>query len=171
MKKGLVHVYTGDGEGKTTAAFGLALRALGRNLRVFVIQFLKGEGSGEVLALRRLGVEVELFGRKEFVDPRNIQPEDLTLAKKGLERAKEVIQEGGYDLVILDEINIALKFTLLNLNDVLDLVKNKPSDLELILTGWGAPLKLLELADLVTEMKKIKHPFDKGISARKGFDY
>lgn len=167
----LVRVYTGDGQGKTTAAFGLALRALGRGLKVCVIQFLKGKGSGEVLALRKLGGEVRLFGREEFVDLKSPSEEDKRLAQQGFEFAKKIIYNEEYDLVILDEINLAVWVELIWLEDVLDLLENRPPNVELVLTGRDAPLDFIEVADYVTEFRKIKHPFDKGVPARKGFEF
>lgn len=172
---GLIHVYTGDGKGKTTAAFGLAVRALGRGKRVAVIQFMKGEPSGEIIALTKIGdykdkVSISFFGKKELVDPHNIKKEDIKEAKRALKEA-EVTLKGNYDIVILDEINIALAFGLIDLDDVLKLLEKKKKNTNIILTGRRAHLKIMESADLVTEMRKIKHPFDKGDKAKKGIEY
>jgi len=172
MKKKLVHLYTGDGEGKTTAAFGLALRALGRGWKVCIIQFLKGLESGEVLALKKFpGVRIEQFGREGFVDFENPLGEDYQLAEKGLESAKEVIYKENYDLVILDEINLAVAVGLVREEDVLELIEGRPPKVELILTGRGASSKLVAAADYVTEFKKIKHPFERGEEAREGIEF
>ena len=173
LEKGLVQVYTGDGKGKTSAAFGLALRAVGRDLKVCVIQFIKGGFDyGELYAVKRLpNFRLEFFGRGKFVT--NVPPkkDDIKLAKEAFELAREVVNGGKYDVVVLDEINVALHLKLIETEKVVDLIRNKPKHVELILTGRYAPSKVVELADLVTEMKEVKHPFTKGIPPRKGIDY
>lgn len=172
MEKSLVHVYTGDGKGKTTAAFGLALRALGRGLRVCVVQFLKGSESGEVLALKKFSnATVRQFGREEFVDLENPSEEDGRLAQEGLEFAKKIIYEEKYDLVILDEVNLAVWAEIIMLEDVLEILENKPPSVELVLTGRLAPLDFIEAADYVTWFEKTKHPFDEGEKAREGVEF
>lgn len=172
-EKGLVEIFTGDGKGKTSAALGIALRAIGHNLRVHIIYFMKGDyPSGEREVLSHLpNVEISIFGRDCFVDPVDVKAEDKEEAKKGLKKAREVIQSGDYDVVILDEINVATAWKLLDANEVLELIRNKPEKVELILTGRYADPRLVEVADLVTEAVKIKHPYDKGILSRKGVDY
>ena len=171
--KGLVEVFTGNGKGKTSAALGIALRALGHNLRVHLIYFLKGDFRyGERVSLSRLpNADVTIFGHEHFIDPEDIKPEEKEQARRGLEKAREVIHSGNYDVVILDEINIAVAWKLLDIDDVLELIRNKPEKVELILTGRYADPKLIEAADLATDMTNIKHPYEKGILSRKGIDY
>lgn len=171
--KGLVEIYTGNGKGKTSAAIGVALRAIGYNQRVHIIYFMKGNGlSGEQMAMARLpGITYSKFGQPEFVDPENITVADKEEAQKAFAAAEETILNGNYDLVILDEINIAVAWKLIGLEAVIDLIKRKPEKLELILTGRYANTELIKLSDLVTEMLDIKHPYSEGILARQGIDY
>ncbi|MEE8372156.1 MAG: cob(I)yrinic acid a,c-diamide adenosyltransferase [Dehalococcoidia bacterium] len=172
-KKGLVEVFTGDGRGKTSAALGIVLRALGHDFRVCIIHFMKGNypyGEQETLA-RLSGVTVRPFGRLSFVDPKNVEQEDKDEAKKALDAAREAMLSGDYDLVVLDEVNVASGWGLVGLDEVLRLVEDRPEGVELILTGRHADRRLMKLADLVTEMVAIKHPFDEGIEARPGLDY
>lgn len=171
--KGLVQIFTGNGKGKTTAALGTILRAAGHGLKVSVIFFIKGDySSGEYAALSRLpGVTISSFGLRQFIDPADVNPEEKKQAKDALSAAREAIVSGRYDLVVLDEINVALDFNLIAPDDVIKLIKDKPPHVELILTGRHAAKKLIAIADLVTEMVKIKHPFDRGIKARKGIEY
>ncbi|MEM4699713.1 MAG: cob(I)yrinic acid a,c-diamide adenosyltransferase [Candidatus Nezhaarchaeales archaeon] len=169
---GLVHVKTGDGPGKTTSAFGLALRAAGRGLRVLIVQFMKRGDYGEVVAIKHVpGVEVRQYGREGFVHPGRPEEEDVELAKRALEDARRAIVEGGYDLVILDEVNVALSFGLLKLSEVVKLIEEKPAHVELVLTGRGAPRELYELADYVTEFVEVKHPWRRGVVGREGVEY
>ncbi len=168
----MVHVYTGNGKGKTTAALGLALRAVGCGMKVAVIQFLKGDPDYcELKSLKGLGILVEQHGRKTFVNPKNPANEDIELAHGGLTRAKEVVKSGKYNLVILDEINIALDCKLVELKDVIELIRSRPDDVELVLTGRNANKDVVGLADYVTEMKEIKHPFNRGVMGRKGIEF
>jgi len=174
LDRGLVQIFTGDGKGKTSAALGVALRALGHNLRVHIIFFMKGSSYpyGEQQILPQLpNISFSSFGQDYFVDPDNIKPEEIDQARKGLAKAREVIHSGNYDVVILDEINVAVGWKLLELTEVLELIKNKPRNVELILTGRYADPRLIDAADLVTEMVKVKHPYDRGIKARGGIDY
>jgi len=173
FEKGLVQVYTGDGKGKTTAAFGLALRAIGRGLRVYVIQFIKGGFDyGELYVVDKLpNLKLKAFGRGRFVTEKPPSDEDLKLAEEAFQLAKEVVEGGEYDMVILDEINVALNLKLISLEKVLKIIKNKPKHVELILTGRYAPKEVIEAADLVTEMREVKHPFKDGYQARKGIEY
>jgi len=171
MKKGMIQVYTGDGKGKTTAAFGLAIRAKGRGFKVAIVQFMKGVEYGEVISARKLGIDVYQFGSPEFVDPKKPRDIDFELAEKGLKKAKEIIFSKNYDLVILDEINVAISFGLIDKNDVINILKNKPESVEIVLTGRYAPKELIEIADLVTEMREVKHYFQRGITAREGIEY
>jgi len=173
FKKGLVQVFTGDGKGKTSAALGMVLRAMGHGLRVCIVYFMKGDYPyGERNVLSKLpNVEFASFGSLEFIDPANIKPEEIEQAKLALAAARETMLSGNYDLVVLDEVNIAVAWKLVELDEVVRLIKDKPPDVELILTGRLADTRLVELADLVTECLKVKHPYDKGILARKGIDY
>lgn len=173
LEQGLVQVYTGNGKGKTSAAFGLALRAIGRGLKVYVVQFIKGGFDyGELYMVDKLpNLKLKAFGRGEFVTEKPPRKKDVELAQEALDLAEQVVKSGEYNIVILDEINVALNLKLINLNEVLELIKNKPKHVELILTGRYAPTEIIEAADLVTEMKEIKHPFNKGYQARKGIEY
>jgi cob(I)alamin adenosyltransferase len=169
-KRGLVHIYTGDGKGKTTAALGLAMRASGRGMKIAFIQFLKGITSGEHLFLNdHKAFEItqissgDIF-KKPIEQLGKEAQQTLALAQKELQSCK-------YDMVILDEILITLSLELITIEEVLDLIKNKPDKVELVLTGRDAPQELIEKADLVTEMKMIKHPFAEGIPARKGIEF
>lgn len=173
LEKGLVEVYTGNGKGKTSAAFGLALRAVGRGLKVCVIQFIKGGFDyGELYVIDRLpNLTLKAFGRGKFITTNPPRDEDFKLAKQAFQFARQVIKKGEHDVVILDEINVALHLKLLDLEEVIKLIKNKPHNVELVLTGRNAPDQLIEVADLVTEMKEVKHPFSKGFPARKGIEY
>lgn len=171
--RGLVQLFTGNGKGKTSAALGVALRALGHNLRVHIIFFMKGSYPySEQQTLAQLpNISFSSFGQDYFIDPDNIKPKEKEQARKGLEKAREVILSGNHDVVILDEINVAVGWKLLEVNEVLELIKNKPQNVELILTGRYADARLIDSADLVTEMVKVKHPYDRGIKARGGIDY
>ena len=171
--KGLVHVFTGNGKGKTTAALGAVLRAVGHSLRVYVVFFMKGDYPyGEYSALSRLpDVEVACFGFRQLTDPANIKPEEIEQAQLALNAAREAVLSGNYDMVVLDEVSVAVACKLIELDDVIRLVADKPGNVELILTGRYADTRLIEMADLVTEMVKVKHPYDEGILARKGIEY
>ncbi|MBC7249077.1 MAG: cob(I)yrinic acid a,c-diamide adenosyltransferase [Anaerolineae bacterium] len=170
---GLVHVYTGDGKGKTTAALGLALRAAGHGLRTYIAQFMKGQDYGELEAVKRLSplITIEQFGQASFVHVKQATAEDVALAHAGLERVRQALHSGQYDIVVMDEINVALFFELLTVDEVLSLIENRPPGVELVLTGRRVPEKLIAHADLVTEMREIKHPYQKGIKARRGIEY
>ncbi|MBI2651902.1 cob(I)yrinic acid a,c-diamide adenosyltransferase [Candidatus Woesearchaeota archaeon] len=182
---GLVHVITGDGKGKTTSSLGLALRAIGNNLRVHMIQFLKSGYTGELYSAEKLGFVIDQFGvdalrekqkhLKEFTDKTSrfvFQPDikEKDAAMQGWEHAKKIIKSGDYDVVILDEINCVLEKGLIPLPEVLDLIKNH-GKVELVLTGRDAPKELIETADYVSVVNRVKHPWQKGIVARKGIEY
>ena len=171
--KGLVHVFTGNGKGKTTAALGAILRALGHGLRAYIVFFMKGDYPyGEFSTLSKLpNVGMASFGFRHLTDPANIKPEEIEQAKLALSAAREAVLSGSYDLVVLDEVNVAIAFKLIELDEVIKLVGDKPPNVELILTGRYADSKLIEVADVVTEMIKVKHPYDEGILARKGIEY
>jgi len=173
FKKGLVQIFTGDGKGKTSAALGVVLRALGHGLRVCIVVFMKGDYPyGEWKFLSKIpNVKVARFGFRTFTDPANVKPEEIEQAKQALATAREAMLSGSYDLVVLDEVNIAIGWKLIELDEVVKLIQDKPSNVELILTGRHADTKLVEMADLVTECLKIKHPYDKGMVARQGIDY
>ncbi len=170
---GLIQVYTGDGKGKTTAAVGLGLRAAGHGFRVFLLQFMKGDPEyGELLALRRVpGFEFEQYGRRSFVKWREPDPEDLGPAAAGMERAGALLRAARHDLVILDEILCAVDYGLVPEVEVLALLDLKPAGMELVLTGRDAGPSILARADLVTEMREVRHPFTRGIPARKGIEF
>jgi len=173
LQKGLVQVYTGEGKGKTSAAFGLALRAIGRGLKVYIIQFIKGGFDyGELYIVDKLpNIELKAFGRGKFVTEKPPRKEDIKHAEDALQLAEKVVESGEYDVVILDEINVALNLNLIKIEGVLELLKNKPKHVELVLTGRYATKEIIEVADLVTEMREIKHPYNKGFQAREGIEY
>lgn len=170
---GLIQIYTGNGKGKTTAALGLVLRACGQGAKIAVIQFMKGwEHYGELSAVKLLpNVTFVQTGRPDYVYRGKEEPKDFQEAERGLALASEVASSGEYDLLILDEINVALDYKLIPLGGVLDILRSKPKSLELVLTGRNAPRELIEEADLVTEMKEIKHPYQKGLQGRRGIEY
>ncbi len=174
LAQGLIQVYTGDGKGKTTCALGLALRAVGQGFKVFMVQFMKGWGTGEALiAAQRLAPDFTLrhFGRPALVNLRSPDPEDLALIQEAWALARQMMEMGEYDLVILDEINVALAFDLIPLPEVLEVLRRRPAWVEVVLTGRQAPQGLIELADLVTEMRPIKHYFEAGVPARRGIEW
>ncbi|MBM4431099.1 MAG: cob(I)yrinic acid a,c-diamide adenosyltransferase, partial [Chloroflexi bacterium] len=170
---GLVQVYTGDGKGKTTAALGLALRAAGQGLQVYIVQFMKGwPDYGELVALRHQpNITLVQFGRPDFVDRDNPDPRDVQMAQEALQHVLDVLSDGRYDVVVLDEINVALDYGLLSLQRVLALLEAKPGHVELVLTGRNAHPEVIRRADLVTEMRLIKHPYEAGIAGRRGIEY
>lgn len=172
-EKGLVMVLTGNGKGKTTSALGQAIRAIGHGFNVYMIQFMKGRKYGEIIAAEKYlsDFTVENFGLDSFVMKDNPAPVDIELAKKGLQRARELIMSEGYDMIILDEINVALDFKLVSLEEALELIKNKPPKLNLILTGRNAPPEIIEIADMVSEVKEIKHHYAAGIKDRAGIEF
>lgn len=171
LSRGYVQLYTGDGKGKTTAALGLALRASGHGLHTYIGQFMKGQRYGELEALRdHPFITVEQYG-----DPRCIRREEVTAehvadAHKGLERAREAMLSGDYDLVVLDEVNVSIWFGVLETEDVLALLDEKPERVEVVLTGRRAPQALIDRADLVTEMREVKHYYQQGVTARVGIE-
>ena len=169
-EKELIQVYTGNGKGKTTAAFGLALRAAGNGLKVYIAQFAKGRRYGEIKALKKIkNIKVEQFGRACFIKKPPAQ-KDIYLAKDGLNKVRKALVKNAYDMVILDEINIAIKLNLLELKDVLGLIKAAHKT-ELVLTGRYAHPALLKAADLISEIREVRHYYKKGILARRGFEF
>ncbi len=173
FNRGLVIVLTGNGKGKTTAAMGQALRALGHGKTVLVIQFMKGRKYGEVLAAEQHlpGITIVQSGLDSFVMRDHPAAVDVELAKQGLEMAREALASGSHDMVILDEINVAVDFRLIPLQDLLELIRNRPPAVDLILTGRYAAPEVLELADTVSEIQEIRHHYSKGIKERAGIEY
>ncbi|NVL89762.1 MAG: cob(I)yrinic acid a,c-diamide adenosyltransferase [Desulfobacterales bacterium] len=173
LQKGLIQVYTGDGKGKTTAALGLAMRAVGRGLRVVMIQFLKGDReTGELNIARRLSPKfiIKPMGRDGFVDRSNSDPGDIDLAQTALKEARKIFDNKACDLLILDEVNVAVSLGLVDEDVVLKLMNDKPHDMELVLTGRDAPASFIDKADLVTTMECTKHYFSRGEAARVGIE-
>jgi cob(I)alamin adenosyltransferase len=173
MEKGLVQVYTGNGKGKTTAALGLALRAVGHGLKVLIIQFMKGNTNyGEMESSRKLAPNliIKRAGKETFISKSHPDPIDIQHAREGFALAQKAIREKGCDILILDEINLAIDYGLIPLSDLLQVIDSKPECMELILTGRNAKPEILERADLVTEMVERKHYYDRGIPARKGIE-
>jgi cob(I)alamin adenosyltransferase len=169
--RGFTQVYTGDGKGKTTAAIGLAIRAAGAGLKVFIAQFIKMGDYSEIKALKRFSdlITIEQFGLGRFTN-REPSAEDIKAAQKGLQRVKTVMDSAEYTVIILEEANVAVKHGLISEQDLLKLIEDKPLEKELIITGRGALQRVIEKADLVTEMKPIKHYFQKGVPARVGIE-
>lgn len=171
LKKGLVQIYTGNGKGKTTAAFGLALRAVGAGMKVYIQQFMKGMPYSELNAFGRIsGITCVQCGTRCFVKGNPAQ-KDIDCARKGLFLARRQMLSGKYDIVILDELNVAIDIELVGFKEVVSLIEGKPSGVELVLTGRNCPKKLYAYADLVSEIKDIKHPYRKGIKARRGIEH
>ena len=174
LSQGLVSIFTGDGKGKTTAAIGTVIRATGHGLRTFIVFFMKGENfvHGEINILSKMpNVTLSRFGQKGWVDKDNVKPEHKEQARLALTAAREAMLSDNYDLVVLDEINIAIDFGLIELDEVIKFINDKPKNVDLILTGRNIDTKLVKMADLVIEMLMIKHPYTKGIKARRGIDY
>lgn len=173
LERGLVQVYTGNGKGKTTASLGLALRAIGRGLKVCMIQFIKGGGEyGEHQAARHLAplLTIHQTGRDGWIFKDRLDPKDIRIAHDALVLARTALTGGEYDLVILDEINGAAWFGLVSVDDLLQLIKDKPAQVELVLTGRSADDRVIAAADLVTEMREIKHYYQQGVEARLGIE-
>ena len=175
-KRGLVLIYTGKGKGKTTAALGIVLRAVGHGLKVLMIQFIKGEWYyGELSSSKRLNPEFEMIDAgKGFIgilDDDHDFREHKKSANDALILAREKISSKKYDIIILDEINYAINLKLVSTEEVIELINMRPKDTSIVLTGNYAPIEIIEVADLVTEMKEIKHPYQYGIKAKKGIDY
>ena len=169
--RGYIHVYTGDGKGKTTAALGLALRAAGAGFQVFILQFMKRGDYSEIEALKRFDdrITVEQYGLGRFIRGYP-DPEDIAAARQGLDRVREVFSAGRHQLVILDEANVAAACGMFSPVDLLDLVNTRPEGIEVVLTGRNAAPEIIARADLVTEMKMIKHYYQQGVAARTGIE-
>jgi cob(I)alamin adenosyltransferase len=173
LSKGMIQVYTGDGKGKTTCALGLALRAVGQGFQVYMIQFLKGRETGEAQAAARLSPEMTLryFGRPGLVNLRSPSPQDVALVREAWDLARKVLAAGEHDLVILDEINLVLTHHLIPPDEALEVLRQRPPWVEVVLTGRQAPEELVALADLVTEMRPIKHYYQAGVKSRRGIEW
>ncbi|MBI0584254.1 MAG: cob(I)yrinic acid a,c-diamide adenosyltransferase [Methanomassiliicoccus sp.] len=172
-KLGLVHVYTGNGKGKTTAALGLALRAMGNGLKVAMVQFMKApQFYGEYEISKSLpNLTLLPMGRDCLVHEDKVTQADIDAAQAALAKSKELLHSGRYDMVIMDEVNVSIRFDLVRTEDLVRLVKERPPRVELVITGRYAPPEIIDLADLVTEMKCIKHPYTKGVQARAGIEH
>jgi cob(I)alamin adenosyltransferase len=172
MNKGYVHVYTGEGKGKTTAALGLALRAAGAGKKVFIAQFVKGIQYGEMELLNKYMPEITLrqFGLDCFIVNEPTE-KDKEAARVGLHFVSGIIRQGDYDVVILDEVCIAVHYKLFFIEELIEILKSRPVSMEVVLTGRYCPKELIDYADLVTEMKEVKHYFQRGVKARKGIEY
>ena len=171
LSKGYVQVYTGDGKGKTTACLGLALRAAGHGMRTYIGQFMKGQHYGELEALRDHPlITVEQYGDVRCIRREEVTPEHVAQARRGLERAREALLSGQYEIVVLDEVNVAIWFGLLTVQELLAFLDQRPDHVEVVLTGRRAPQELIERADLVTEMREVKHYYEQGVVARKGIE-
>ncbi|MFA4993070.1 MAG: cob(I)yrinic acid a,c-diamide adenosyltransferase [Candidatus Omnitrophota bacterium] len=167
----MIHVYTGNGKGKTTAAIGLALRASGAGLNVYIAQFAKGRICSEHKALQKIkNIKVEQFGGDYFI-LHKVRSFDIESAQQAMEKIRKAIARKSYQVIILDEINVALKLKLVCLKDVLELIKYTPATIELVLTGRGAPRRLIECADLVSRINEVKHYFRRGFKARRGIEF
>lgn len=178
LQHGYIQIYTGNGKGKTTASLGLAMRALGRGWRVLIVMFTKGGNDyGELISFASLSpdfkdkVKIVQAGLDRIVYSSNISEEDKKQAQLGWEIAKKAIKNDEYQLIILDEANIAIDLNLIDLSEMLQVLKDKPDDMEIVLTGRNAKPEIIEIADLVSEIKPIKHYWDKGIKARKGIEF
>lgn len=169
----MIQVYTGDGKGKTTAALGQALRALGHGMKVYMIQFMKGRTYGELITADSCLPEftIVMSGRDEFVKKGEPEEIDVRMAREGFELAKQVVEEEKYHMLILDEINVAIDYGLLPLQEVLDFLRSCPRDMEIVCTGRYAPQELIDLADLVSEVKEVKHHYQQGVKMRKGIEH
>jgi cob(I)alamin adenosyltransferase len=173
LKQGFIQIYTGNGKGKSTAAIGQAVRAAGFGLKTYIAQFMKEYPYNELISLKHLSewISIEQFGGDEFVYKKELPgEEELAKARNGLQTAREKMLSGEYDIVILDEAIVAIYFKLIETKELVEFIKIKPQNVELILTGRYCPAELIELADLVTEMKEIKHYYQKGITSRRGIE-
>lgn len=171
MQKGYIQVYTGNGKGKTTAALGLVLRAAGAGFRIFILQFIKKGRYSELKALETFGdqITLEQYGLGRLIT-RQPAADDLAIAQKGLQRLKAVVASGAYDLVVVEEGNVAVAKGLIAVTDLIDIMDGKPDTMELVITGRNAAPEIIERADLVTEMKEIRHYFHNGVGARVGIE-
>ncbi|MBM4285584.1 MAG: cob(I)yrinic acid a,c-diamide adenosyltransferase [Deltaproteobacteria bacterium] len=173
LEKGYIQVYTGDGKGKTTCALGLAFRAVGQGFKVFVVHFMKGRDTGESKAALRLAPDLTLqfFGKAGFVNLKSPSPDDLAQVQDAWALARDVIEAGVHDLVVLDEFNLALAYRLISLEEALAVLRARPPHVEVVLTGRQAPPEVIEMADLVTEMRPVKHYYQAGVRSRAGIEW
>lgn len=174
LERGIMQIYTGNGKGKTTAAFGLALRAASYGLNIAIIQFMKvPQECSEAVMLQKLAPQVEVYtnGTGRFVELGSLYQDDMEIAKSNLDLLAEILQKGEHDLVIADEICNALHFDLLSIDEVLPVLAMRSDNTEVVLTGRNAPVELVEIADLVTDMTEVKHPYQQGVFAREGIDF
>jgi cob(I)alamin adenosyltransferase len=174
LKKGLIQIYTGNGKGKTTAALGLALRAAGQGFNVLILQFMKLQknvGEIKILESTNLPIKIEQYGRRVFFKTRTCEPMDIHMAHRGLRAFENAMENEPYDMIILDEINTAIHFGLLGSEEIIRIIAHKPPNLHLILTARKAAKGLIDIADLVTEMRDIKHHYNNGIIAQKGIEH
>ncbi len=170
-QKGYIQIYTGDGKGKTTAALGLALRAAGHGKKTYIAQFMKGQSYGELKSIQRIDeITIAQFGKDTFIHINQATAQDIQMARDGLDQAIHAMNSGDYQIIILDEINMAVYFKLLTVDEVLEFIKQKPVEIELILTGRRAPEQFIKIADLVTEMKEVKHYYKAGVESRDGIE-
>lgn len=171
LDRACIQVYTGDGKGKTTAALGLALRASGHQLRTYIGQFMKSQPTGEHLALQDHSlITIEQYGDPGFIRQGDVRPEHILHARRGLERARQAMLSGRYDIVILDEVNVSIWFGLLTVEEVLVFLEQRPSNVEVVLTGRRAPQAIMDRADLVSEIRELKHYHTQGVPARRGIE-
>jgi len=173
LNQGFVQIYTGNGKGKSTAAIGQAVRAAGSGLKTYIAQFMKEYPYSELISLKNLSqwITIEQFGGDDFIYKKELPArEELDKAEQGLQNAKEKMLNGEYDIIILDEAIVAIYFKLIETNDLIGIIKAKPKNVELILTGRYCPEELIDLADLVTEMKEVKHYYQKGVTSRRGIE-
>lgn len=169
--KGYIQIYTGDGKGKTTAALGVAIRAAGYGMKTYIGQFMKGQHYGELTALKNHAhITIEQYGDTEHVHREKITQKHIDQAHHGLERARQMLLSNQYDIIILDEINVAIWFDLLKQEKVIEVLNERPEHVEVILTGRHAPELLIDLADLVSDVKEIKHYYNLGVKARIGIE-
>jgi cob(I)alamin adenosyltransferase len=173
LKQGLIQVYTGEGKGKTTCALGLAMRAVGQGFKVFMVQFLKTDDTGEVQAAQRLAPDfvIQSFGMPGFPNLKEPDAKTLETVQQAFDLARKVILSGEHDLVILEEVNLSLAYGLVPWAEMLEVLRQRPPFVEVVLTGRGAPPELVDLADLVTEMRPVKHYFEAGVKARRGIEW
>ena len=169
----MIQVYTGDGKGKTTAALGQALRAIGHGMKVYMIQFMKGRTYGELMTCERClpDLTITMSGRDEFVKKGEPEEADLRMAREGLDLARKVVSEGKHQMLILDEINVAVDYGLLPLPEVLEFLRSCPREMEVVCTGRYAPVELVELADLVSEVRAVNPHYNQCVDMRNGIEY
>jgi len=168
----MIQVYTGNGKGKTSASFGLAVRALGQNKKVRVIQFLKLDTSGEILFFKKnKNISIFCFGKKDFCKKNSLTKKDYSLAEQAFSKAKQLVKQNNFDMLVLDELNVAINYKLLDCKSVVSFLKRIPKKIEVVLTGRYASKALLDIADLVSEIKEVKHYYKKGVKARRGIEY